>query len=100
MGGTDGAGCPGDRDYTPDVPDHPTARGILVSAVIALALGLGGCVPAPAANALDVVTVPSDVATIGEAVDLVADGGMVLVKSGTYREQVVVDRPNITIRGL
>ena len=38
-------------------------------------------------------------ATIGEAVDLVAEGGMVLVSRGVYHEQVVIDRPNITVRG-
>ena len=99
MGGTSRSGCSADGDYTPDVPDHPTARGILVSAVIALAFGLGGCVPLPAAEAPQLVIVPSDAATISEAVDLVAEGGLVLVKPGVYREQVVVDRPNITIRG-
>jgi nitrous oxidase accessory protein NosD len=100
MGGTWWEECSADGDYTPDVPDHPTARGILASTVVVLALGLGGCVALPDAQAPHTVTVPTDAATIGEAVHLVAEGGMVLIKPGTYREQVVVDRPNITIRGL
>lgn len=100
MGGTRRTGCSAVGDYTPDVPDHPTARGILVSAVFVLAIGLGGCAPLSAADAPELVAVPSDVPTIGQAVELVAEGGMVLIEPGVYREQVVVDRPNITIRGL
>ena len=78
-GGTQSTGYPGDGDYTPDVPAHSTARGILVSAVVAFGVGLGGCAPLPAAEGPSSSTCPQDAATIGEAVELVAEGGMVLV---------------------
>ncbi|WP_203433403.1 right-handed parallel beta-helix repeat-containing protein [Jiangella asiatica] len=42
---------------------------------------------------------PEDAATIGEAVEQVAAGGMVLIGPGTYRESVVVDTADVTIRG-
>lgn len=43
--------------------------------------------------------VPEDAATIGEAVDAVAEGGLVLVGPGVYDEQVLVDTPDVTVRG-
>lgn len=36
--------------------------------------------------------------TIQEAVDVVADGGTVIVAPGTYTETVIIDTPNITLR--
>lgn len=43
--------------------------------------------------------VPDDAPTIGAALDEVAAGGMVLISPGTYTEAVVVDTPDVTIRG-
>ena len=43
--------------------------------------------------------VPSDYATIQDAVDHVKPGGMVLIAPGVYTEQVTVTTPYITIRG-
>lgn len=48
----------------------------------------------------DVVHVPGDVATITEAVAHVAPGGLVLIEPGLYEEQVLVDKSDVTIRGL
>ncbi len=64
---------------------------------------LAGCSsPAepPVADAPSVVQVPADAPTISEAVDLVAEGGMVLVSPGTYEEEVTIDKAGVTLRGL
>lgn len=44
------------------------------------------------------IRVPSDYATIQEAVDNVCDGGIVLVDPGTYEEVVFVDKPGIHLK--
>ena len=74
----------------------------LVAASVALLLLLTGCTspggdtnPAPS-----VVTVPTEVATITEAVALVAEGGLVLVEPGVYTESVVIATEGVTLRGL
>ena len=43
--------------------------------------------------------VPDDYATIQAAVDAAAEGAMVLIQPGVYHEAVVVNSPNIVIRG-
>ena len=61
-------------------------------------LTLAGCTPpAPATQSL--VEVPGDVATISEAVELVSEGGLILVSPGTYKESVTIDKPDVTLRG-
>lgn len=60
--------------------------------------GSGGGSASPAAGA-ELVRVPADAATIAAAVDAVAPGGMVLIEAGTYPEAVVVDKPDVTVRG-
>ncbi len=42
---------------------------------------------------------PQDARSIQAAVDKVADGGMVLVDAGVYRESVVVSTKDVTVRG-
>lgn len=61
---------------------------------------LSACAPSPEPAAADVVRVPEDAPTIGGAVDAVAEGGLVLVAPGVYEEQVLVDTPGVTVRGL
>ncbi|WP_235736596.1 NosD domain-containing protein [Nocardioides alcanivorans] len=46
-----------------------------------------------------VVHVPADAATISEAMDKVAEDGLVLVSAGTYAEEVLVNVPGVTLRG-
>ncbi len=46
-----------------------------------------------------VVRVPEDADTINEAVAQSDPGGMVLIGPGTYPESVIVDRPDVTVRG-
>ncbi|KRC53381.1 MULTISPECIES: nitrous oxide reductase family maturation protein NosD [unclassified Nocardioides] len=76
------------------------ARLLLASLVALAAAGCsdGADEEAPAAKQA-LVEVPGDAATIGEALDLVAEDGMVLVGPGTYREQVLVRTPGVTLRG-
>lgn len=45
------------------------------------------------------IAVPGDAATIAEAVERVAPGGVVRIAAGRYEEQVVVDKADVTIRG-
>ncbi|MFV0318784.1 MAG: nitrous oxide reductase family maturation protein NosD [Microbacterium sp.] len=67
----------------------------LGSALAIFATGLTGCTAAKE----DLVSVPEDVATISEAVDRVAEGGLVLVGPGTYPEQVLIEKNDVTVRG-
>lgn len=77
------------------------ALGAVFTAVV-LAFSLTACTPGEAEQpgAADVVRVPADAATITEAVDLVAPGGLVLIEPGVYAEQVLVDTEDVTIRGV
>lgn len=50
------------------------------------------------ASCLEVVTVPDDASSIGQALTLVDEGGTVIVKSGTYRGYVYVTKP-VTVMG-
>lgn len=76
-----------------------SVRRLVPFAAIALLVALAGCAPTPAADAPVTVMVPGDAATITEAVSLVAEGGLVLVEPGTYRESVTVDKTGVTVRG-
>jgi len=67
---------------------------------LAVAVALVGCASEPEAAAATVVEVPADAATIGEALDLVAENGLVLVSAGTYPESVTIDIPGVTLRGI
>ncbi len=42
---------------------------------------------------------PSDAATLSEAMELVIPGGIVIVAPGEYHEQLLVNKPDVTIRG-
>lgn len=51
-------------------------------------------------NIAETAMVPDDYATIQEAVDAVSDGGNVIVKAGTYDENVLVYKPNLHIKAI
>src|SRR5699024_5591877 len=51
------------------------------------------------AEGTTVVRVPDDAPTIADAVDQVADDGLVLISPGIYRESVTITKPGVTIRG-
>ncbi len=59
-------------------------------------LGLAGCVSEP--DALDIVHVPDD-ASLADAGDLVADGGVILIAPGTYTGTLEVSADDVTVRG-
>lgn len=45
------------------------------------------------------VRVPADAPTIQKGLDRVAAGGMVLISPGTYKETVLISKPDVTVRG-
>ena len=69
---------------------------LLLAAALAAA-GLTACASPPAPT---VLTVPADVPTITDAADRIAPGGLILIEPGTYTEAVVIDTPDVTLRGL
>lgn len=70
----------------------------LVAALL-LTVSFSGCSTAePPADRQAVVNVPAD-ATLTEAGDLVADGGVILIAPGTYTESLDVRGDDITVRG-
>lgn len=71
--------------------------GALVAAALLVA-GLAGCVSAPK-EGQPLVRVPADAATLTEAADRVAEGGTILIAPGTYEEQLLIDTPDVTVRG-
>jgi hypothetical protein len=88
------------------------SRGRLTATLLALLLAggaLAGCSSEPSSGGAEkerpdtprseVVRVPQDAPTLSEALESVAEGGLVLVDPGTYPEQVLVEVPGVTIRG-
>lgn len=70
----------------------------LVAALLLTASFAGCGTPAPQAEKRDVVRVPAD-ASLADAGDLVADGGIILIAPGTYTESLDVRGDDITVRG-
>lgn len=78
-----------------------SSRGRVAAALAAVALAASALVACAAETApLETVTVPADAPTISDAVARVAEGGLILVSPGVYPEQVLVDKPGVTVRGL
>jgi parallel beta-helix repeat protein len=79
---------------------------MLLSGLVAAGLLLGGVLPSPSVlpkpiGPRAIVVAPDgsgDTRTITEAVAMAADGDHVLIRPGTYREAVIVDK-DISIRG-
>lgn len=86
---------------------HMFRRRSLPGVVVAIALCAaitGACDGSPSATPappplMPVVQVPQDAKTISAAVDRVEPGGLVLVSPGTYREKVLIDKVDVTLRG-
>jgi nitrous oxidase accessory protein NosD len=71
------------------------------AAVIVAAMAIStlvGCGPSATPTRAE-VAVPGDAPTIAAALDLVSPGGVIEIAAGQYDEQVVVDTPDVTIRG-
>jgi nitrous oxidase accessory protein NosD len=66
--------------------------------VLMAAVGALGVVPAPAAQAASVIVVPTNRPTIQSAVDAASPGDTILVRSGTFVEQVTIGK-TLTIVG-
>jgi len=72
---------------------------VAASVVAAVAITtLVGCGPSAAPTRAE-VAVPGDAPTIAAALELVSPGGVIEIAAGQYDEQVVVDKPDVTIRG-
>ena len=72
-----------------------------VTAVVVAAVAvttLVGCGPSATPTRAE-VAVPADAPTITAALELVSPGGVIEIAAGHYDEQVVVDTPDVTIRG-
>lgn len=76
------------------------ARRALAAATALAALAvLAGCGASPTDTGDALVRVPEDAATLADAADRVAPGGTILVGAGTYEEQLLIDTPDVTVRG-
>lgn len=75
-------------------------RGVTALVVLAVAaLSLTGCAtPGPADD--DVINVPTEVPTLAAAADVVQPGETILVAPGVYEETLLIDTPDVTIRGV
>jgi nitrous oxidase accessory protein NosD len=85
-----------------DVPVPVPRRLIAALVAVSTLLALSACAPGgddSTSSGSDLVRVPDDASTIGEAVDRVAPGGLVIVGAGVYEEQIVIDKPDVTLRG-
>lgn len=76
-----------------------STRAAAFTAAALAVLCLTGCAPASVADTKqDVVRVPAD-ATLADAGDLVADGGIILIAPGTYTDSLDVRADDVTVRG-
>ncbi|MFM7069042.1 MAG: nitrous oxide reductase family maturation protein NosD, partial [Actinomycetes bacterium] len=74
------------------------ARAVAIAACAALTVtGAASC---GGGGTTGTIVVPSDAPTIQAAVDDAAPGATILIEPGTYRESVLVETPNLLIRGL
>ncbi|HWV49484.1 MAG TPA: right-handed parallel beta-helix repeat-containing protein [Microbacterium sp.] len=71
-----------------------SVTGVLLMALV----GCGAEAPASESAKLDVVHVPAD-ASLTEAGERVADGGIILISDGTYTESLEVTADDVTVRG-
>lgn len=82
---------------------HAEGRKLVLRMVLFVVLIVGTVTSCAAGEAptdgFSVVRVPGDASTITDAVEQVAEGGLVLLSPGTYRESVEITKPDITIRG-
>lgn len=73
-----------------------TLRATAVAALLIAGASLTAC---SAEDGQTVVRVPQDAPTISDAIEAVPEGGLVLVSPGTYAEEVLIDKPGVTLRG-
>ncbi len=78
-------------------------RALALVAVTALTLAISACAPTGEINHGDeqglLVRVPADAQTLAEAAQLVRPGGVIAIAPGRYDEQLLIDTPDVTVRG-
>lgn len=67
---------------------------------LALALSLVLATAACGSREAGVFSVPGDYATIAEAVKEAVPGDLIVIEAGTYHEEITVETPDITVRGV
>ena len=69
--------------------------------VAAALLAASACAPTPPRGSEDAETirVPQDAATLAAAADRVGPGGTIVIAPGIYAEELVIDTPDVTVRG-
>jgi nitrous oxidase accessory protein NosD len=72
---------------------------ILLASLASVVLLLSGCTAQEPPEKVDVLRVPADFPTISDAVDDATPGDLILVAAGTYKESVIVDVEDVTVRG-
>lgn len=76
------------------------ARLAAVFVVAAALLATPACAPpAEPAEDAETIRVPQDAATLALAADRVGAGGTIVIASGVYAEELVIDTPDVTVRG-
>lgn len=75
------------------------AAAVLCCAAVLAACGAGAGPGGGEPGDAEVIRVPGDAGTIGEAVGMASPGDMVLIAPGTYPEEVTVDVADLTLRG-
>jgi len=78
-------------------------RVLAVIAATALAISISACSHVDEISPPDgqsrVIRVPTDAHTLAEAAKLVRPGGVISIAPGTYHEQLLIDTPDVTVRG-
>ena len=77
-------------------------RCLRVAAALSLAIALvaaPACAPSPPADHGEIIRVPQDAATLADAAERIGPGGTIVIAPGVYAEQVLIDTPDVTVRG-
>ena len=77
-------------------------RCLRVAAALSIAIALlaaPACAPSPPADDGEIIRVPQDAATLADAADRIGPGGTIVIAPGIYAEQLLIDTPDVTVRG-
>ena len=77
-------------------------RCLRVAAALSIAIALlaaPACAPSPPADDAETIRVPQDAATLADAADRIGPGGTIVIAPGVYAEQLLIDTPDVTVRG-
>ncbi len=76
-----------------------TITALITAALLCCALLTGCGAPAAPGGGDALVRVPADAASLQEAADRVAEGGVIEIAAGVYEETMLVATPDVTVRG-